>query len=60
MLTNIKNMLLDEEGATMVEYGLIVALIAAVCMAVVGTLGGNVKAAFDGVATKVGANGNGT
>ena len=36
----------DEEGATMVEYGLMVALIAAVCVAIVGSLGTKVKTAF--------------
>jgi len=36
----------DEKGATAVEYGLLVALIAAVIVVVVGTLGGQVNAAF--------------
>ena len=36
----------DEDGATMVEYGVMVALIAAVCVAVVTLLGGHVKDAF--------------
>ena len=43
-----------EEGATMVEYGLMVALIAAVCIAVVTTLGGEVKDVFGKVGTAVG------
>jgi pilus assembly protein Flp/PilA len=38
-----------EEGATMVEYGVMVALIAAVCVGIVGTLGGQVKTAFSTV-----------
>ena len=46
MLKNIKNMLLDDEGATLVEYGLIVALIAAICVAVIATLGTKILAAF--------------
>ena len=33
-------------GATMVEYGLMVALIAVVAVAAVGTLGGTVKSVF--------------
>jgi pilus assembly protein Flp/PilA len=41
----------DEEGATAVEYGLIVALIAAVIVLVVGTLGGQISAAFQKVVT---------
>lgn len=36
----------DEEGATMVEYGLMVALIAAVCVVIVASLGTKVKTAF--------------
>lgn len=36
----------EESGATMVEYGVMVALIAAVCVAIVGTLGNEVKNAF--------------
>jgi len=36
----------DEEGATAVEYGLIVALIAAVIVVIVGTLGSQISAAF--------------
>ena len=36
----------DEEGATAVEYGLLVALIAAVIVATVATLGGHIHDAF--------------
>lgn len=36
----------DEEGATMVEYALMLALIAAVCVAIVGTLGGTTNTTF--------------
>jgi pilus assembly protein Flp/PilA len=36
----------DERGATAVEYGMMVALIAAVIVGIVGTLGGQVNAAF--------------
>jgi pilus assembly protein Flp/PilA len=39
----------DEEGATAVEYGLLVALIAAIIVGIVGTLGGQVQAAFQTV-----------
>jgi pilus assembly protein Flp/PilA len=39
----------DDRGATGVEYGLIVAAIAAVIIAVVFTLGGKVEAAFQSV-----------
>jgi pilus assembly protein Flp/PilA len=39
----------NERGATAVEYGLMVALIAAVIIATVTLLGGDVNAAFDKV-----------
>jgi pilus assembly protein Flp/PilA len=39
----------DEEGATAVEYGLLVALIAAVIITVVVTLGGQINTAFSSI-----------
>jgi pilus assembly protein Flp/PilA len=42
-----------ERGATAVEYGLMVALIAAVIVAVVVTLGTQVKAAFQTVSNSI-------
>jgi pilus assembly protein Flp/PilA len=45
----VGKVLRDERGATMVEYGIMVALIAAICIAVVGTLGQNVSNAFSNV-----------
>ncbi len=44
---------MDERGATAVEYGLLVALIAAVIVTVVLTLGQKVKAGFDTVNTTI-------
>lgn len=43
----------SEEGATMVEYGLMVALIAVVCITAVTLLGTNLSAQFDAIAAKV-------
>lgn len=40
----------EEEGATAVEYGLLVALIAAVIIGTVTTLGTDLKAAFTSIA----------
>jgi pilus assembly protein Flp/PilA len=37
----------DESGATMVEYGLMVALIAVVCIGAVSVMGGNIRGTFD-------------
>jgi pilus assembly protein Flp/PilA len=41
----------NDEGATAVEYGLMVALIAAVIVGIVGTVGQDVLRAFTTVAT---------
>ena len=49
MLSVLRNVLSNEEGATMVEYGIMVALIAAVCVTVVTTLGQTVSGTFDKV-----------
>ena len=43
------NEMRNEDGATAVEYGLMVALIAAVIVLVVTTLGTDIKAAFQKV-----------
>lgn len=53
MLKRLQRVLRDEEGATMVEYGLMVALIAVVAMVAVETLGGDIKTMFDNVAAKI-------
>jgi pilus assembly protein Flp/PilA len=44
----------DEEGATAVEYGIMVALIAAVIIAVVATLGTRVQEAFQSIVDSLG------
>lgn len=41
----------EEEGATMVEYGLMVALIAVVCIAVVTLIGSSMATKFTAVET---------
>jgi pilus assembly protein Flp/PilA len=46
-------MLRDEEGATMVEYGLLVALIAVVALAGVSLLGINVNTLFSTVGSTI-------
>ena len=45
----------DEEGATMVEYGLMLALIAIVCIVAVTFVGGNTNETFDNIAGELGA-----
>lgn len=46
----------DEEGATAVEYGLIVGLIAVAVIAAVGLLTGALQEMFGGIADFLGAN----
>ncbi|MDD2904055.1 MAG: Flp family type IVb pilin [Syntrophales bacterium] len=53
LLTKIKNLFYEEEGATAVEYGLLVALIAVAIIAAVTTLGLNLSAMFDNIAGKI-------
>ena len=53
MLNLVKKFVREEEGATMVEYGLMVALIAVVCLVAVTALGVNVAAVFTSIAASV-------
>lgn len=50
MLHLFSTMIRDEEGATMVEYGLLVALIALVALGAVQALGINLSTVFSSVA----------
>ena len=49
ILIRFRGLLDREEGQAAVEYGVLVALIIAVCVAVITTLGTDVKAAFQSV-----------
>jgi pilus assembly protein Flp/PilA len=49
-----------EEGASLVEYGLLVALIAAVCIAILTTLGLGIQGKFSDISTAIGGGGGGT
>ncbi|MFZ0573116.1 MAG: Flp family type IVb pilin [Candidatus Cybelea sp.] len=53
MITNLIAMIRDEEGATMVEYGLLVALIALVAITGVTLLGTNLNSLFNTVAGSI-------
>lgn len=50
LITSACELCRREEGATMVEYGLMVALIAIVCIAAVTLLGTNVRDLFNQIA----------
>lgn len=53
MPISLKVLIREEEGATMVEYGLLVALIAMVALAGITLLGTNVSSLFTTVAGNV-------
>lgn len=52
-MATIKRFMKDESGATAVEYGLLVALITVVIITTVTTLGSNLSAKFNTVATQI-------
>lgn len=54
MLSTFSALLRDDEGATMVEYGIMVALIAAVAILVVKAIGTKVSTAFQSVNSGLG------
>ncbi len=56
MTNTMKAFLVDESGATAIEYGLIAALIAVVIITAATTLGTNISATFDEIADAVGGN----
>ena len=43
----------QEEGATLAEYGLLLALIAVACMTAISTLGSSIKAMFTTIANTI-------
>lgn len=53
MLSILNSMIRDEEAATMVEYGLLVALIALVALGAIQTLGGNLSTMFSNTAGSI-------
>ncbi|MEW1820192.1 Flp family type IVb pilin [Arthrobacter sp. NPDC080031] len=48
-IAGVKERINSEKGATMVEYGIMVALIAVVVLAAVGPLGTAIAAMFNGI-----------
>lgn len=53
MVSAVKNFLVDDSGASLVEYGMLLALIAVVCFGAVTALGGSVQTMFQNVATDI-------
>jgi pilus assembly protein Flp/PilA len=52
-MERIKNFFKDESGASAVEYGLLVALIAVVIIGAVTALGGNLQSTFQKAANTI-------
>ena len=53
IVSQAKRFIRDEEGATMVEYGLMLALIAVICIAAVAIIGTQLNITFGNVGTAV-------
>ncbi len=51
MITTIRNLLRDEFGATMIEYGLIAALVSVAAITALTSVGTSLKAMFNTVST---------
>ena len=49
----LRGFIADESGASLVEYGLLVSLIAVVCIAAVTLLGTNVRDVFQYIADRI-------
>jgi pilus assembly protein Flp/PilA len=49
----VKKFIKDEEGATAVEYGVLVALIIALCIVVIQVIGTKIESAFEKVNTNL-------
>lgn len=52
-IAEIKRAFNEDRGAAMAEYGLLIALIAVVCIATIGYIGTNLNAKFNEVNTKL-------
>lgn len=52
MLSLLKQLAADDSGATMVEYAIMLALIAAICIAVIRVVGQKTNNAFNDVSTQ--------
>lgn len=57
LTTSVKRFLRDEEGATLVEYGLLVGLLSIVAVGSIVLVGKFVNGAFDKVQTEMAGNG---
>jgi pilus assembly protein Flp/PilA len=56
MLKQIKSFIRNESGATLIEYGLVAALISIVAILALRSVGSNVNAKFSNIATTLNNN----
>ncbi len=59
-MKRLADLLVQEEGQALTEYGLILGLLAVACVAAVTTMGGNIKALLQSIATAIGGASGGT
>jgi pilus assembly protein Flp/PilA len=53
LLTTTKKFFREEEGASLAEYGLLLALIAVVCIGAIGLLGSSISSMFTTASTSI-------
>ena len=53
MLRTFRSIVVDEQGVSLAEYGLLLGLIAAVCIAAITLLGGNISTQLNNVASQI-------
>jgi pilus assembly protein Flp/PilA len=53
MISAVRRVLSDDQGATLVEYGLLLMLVALVCLGVLTTFGTQINAMFSNAANEV-------
>jgi pilus assembly protein Flp/PilA len=53
LFTAAKKLIREEEGASLAEYGLLLALIAVVCIGAISALGGKISGMFAGLSTSI-------
>ena len=53
MFRTVKAVLADEQGQGLAEYGIILGLIAAACIAILVTLGGNIQSVLSALSNAI-------
>jgi pilus assembly protein Flp/PilA len=53
LIKTARKFIREEEGASLAEYGLLLALIAVVCIGAITALGGSISGMFSGLSTSI-------